>query len=158
MYCKLNPNKPCPHTLNQLVHPLPCVFLTVHILLAHHFHQPTLYPISTSPPLTLVNSFISTSLLFTSPPFTLWVVLGRYTPIDNRTRYWAKKFLDEVWEFELRKFSEKKKEKKNIVRIRNHAHSFDGPMQLPLAHRDTAAKFCFNHSFIEQLFLAFPVS
>ena len=48
--------------------------------------------------------------------------------------------LDEVWEVELRKSSEKKKEK-NIVEIRTHAHSFDGPVQLPLAHRDTAVEF-----------------
>ena len=67
-------------------------------------------------------------------------------------------FLDEVLEVELRKFSEKKKKKKNNVGIRTHARSIDGPMQLPLAHRDTTAEFCLMHSFIIQLFLAFPVS
>ena len=59
--------------------------------------------------------------------------------------------LGEVWEVEFRKFSEKKNE--SIVGIRTHAHSFDGPVQLPLAHRDTAAELCINHSFIIQLFL-----
>ena len=65
--------------------------------------------------------------------------------------------LDEVWEVELRKFSGKKKRKKNIVGIRTNAHSFDEPVQLPLPHRDTAAEFCLNNSFIIQLFLAFQV-
>ena len=34
---------------------------------------------------------------------------ARYWPIDDRARYWANFFLDEVWKIELRKFSEKKK-------------------------------------------------
>ena len=65
-----------------------------------------------------------------------------------------------VWEVELGKISviKRRKKRKNIVRIRTRAHSFNGPVQLPLAHRDTAAEFCLNHSFIIQLFLAFPVS
>ena len=79
---------------------------------------------------------------------------ARYRPIDDRALLF---FLDEVWEVELRKFSEEKK-KKNIVGIRTHAHSFNGPVQVPLAHRDTAVEFCLNNSFIIQLFLAFPVS
>ena len=38
-------------------------------------------------------------------------------------------------EDELRKFSEeKKKKKKNNVAVRTHAHSFNSPVQLPLAH------------------------
>ena len=39
------------------------------------------------------------------------LVMGRarYRPIDDRARYWANLFLDEVWKVELRKFSEKKK-------------------------------------------------
>ena len=82
---------------------------------------------------------------------------ARYRPIDDRTRYCCF-FLDEVWEVEVGKFSVKKKKEKNIVGIRTHAHSFNGPVQLPLAHRDTAVKFCLNHSFITLLFLAFPVS
>ena len=64
--------------------------------------------------------------------------------------------MEEVWEVELRKFSEK--ERKNIVAIRTHAHSFDGPVQLPLAHRDSASEFRLNQNFIIQLFLAVPVS
>ena len=43
-------------------------------------------------------------------------------------------------EDELRKFTERKK-KKNIARIRTHAHSFNGPVQLPLAHRYTLKRF-----------------
>ena len=80
---------------------------------------------------------------------------ARYRPIDDRARY-CLFVLDEIWEIELRKFSEEKK--KNIVGIRTHAHSFNGPVQVPLAYRDTAAEFCLNNSFIIQLFLAFPVS
>ena len=39
---------------------------------------------------------------------------ARYRPIDDRARYWANFFfLDEVWEVELRKFSNKKKKKKH---------------------------------------------
>ena len=83
---------------------------------------------------------------------------ARYRPMDDRARYWENFFLDEVWEVELRKFSEQKKKKMDIVGIRTHAHSFDGAVQLPLAHRDTAADFCLNHYFIIQLILAFPVS
>ena len=37
-------------------------------------------------------------------------------------------------EDELRKFSEEKKKKKENVRIRTHAHSFNSPVKLPLAH------------------------
>ena len=81
---------------------------------------------------------------------------ARYRPIDDCTPI-VFFFLDEVCEVELRKFSVKKKEK-NIVGIRTHVHSFNGPVQLPLAHRDKAAELCLNHSFIIQLFLAFPVS
>ena len=51
-----------------------------------------------------------------------------------------------------------RKKKKNIVGIRTHAHSFNSPVQLPLAHRDTAAEVCLNHFFMIQLILAFPVS
>ena len=51
----------------------------------------------------------------------------------------------------------KKKKKKNIVGIRTHAHSFNMPVQLLLAHRDTAAGFCLKNSFIIQLSPAFPV-
>ena len=76
-----------------------------------------------------------------------------YRPIDDRTRYWGIFFLDAVWEVELRKCSEEHTHKK-----KNHAHSFDRPVQLPLVHPDTAAELCLNHSFIIQLFLAFPVS
>ena len=50
-----------------------------------------------------------------------------------------------VWEDELRKFSEEKKKKKNIFGIRTHAHSFNSPVQLPLAHRDAAEEVCLNH-------------
>ena len=59
---------------------------------------------------------------------------ARYRPIDDCACYWANFCLDKVREAELRKFSEKKKEKKkNIVGIRTRAHSFVGPVQLPLA-------------------------
>ena len=52
----------------------------------------------------------------------------------------------------------KQTKKENIVWIRTHGDSFDGPVQLPLAHPDTAAEYCLNHSFIIQQYLAFPVS
>ena len=45
------------------------------------------------------------------------MVLARYRPIDDRARYWAIFFLDEVREVEVRKFSEGKK-KMDIVEIR----------------------------------------
>ena len=64
-------------------------------------------------------------------------------------------FLDEVWEVEL---NFQRKKRKNIAGIITHTHSFNGPVQVPLAHRDTDAEFCLNNSFIIQLFLAFPVS
>ena len=54
-------------------------------------------------------------------------------------------------EDELRNFSEEKK--KNNVGIRTYAHSFNSPVQLPLAHGDTAEKVRFNHFFMIQLFL-----
>ena len=63
----------------------------------------------------------------------------RYRPIDDRARYW------EIFlggEDELRKFSEEKK--RNNVGIRTHAHFFNSPVQLPLAHRDTAEKGLFK--------------
>ena len=34
---------------------------------------------------------------------------ARYRPIDDRACYWANFFLDDVWEVELRKFSETKR-------------------------------------------------
>ena len=37
---------------------------------------------------------------------------ARYRPIDDRAHYWVNFFLDEVWEVQLGKFSEKKKRKK----------------------------------------------
>ena len=76
---------------------------------------------------------------------------ARYRPIDDRARYWANFFFG-GGEDELRKFSEEKK-KKNNVRIRTHAHSFNSPVQLPLAHRHTTEKACLNHFFMIQLFL-----
>ena len=48
---------------------------------------------------------------------------------------------------------QRKKKKKNIVGIRTHAHSFNSPVQLPLAHRNTAEKVCLNYFFMIQLFL-----
>ena len=53
---------------------------------------------------------------------------------------------------------QRKKKKKNNVEIRTHAHSFNSPVQLPLAHQDTAEEVCLNHFFMIQLFLAFPFS
>ena len=67
----------------------------------------------------------------------------------------------QVWEVEIRKLSdEKKKQKKkqNIDGIETHAHSFNGPVQPTLVHRDTAAELHLNHTFNIQLILAFPVS
>ena len=82
---------------------------------------------------------------------------ARYRPIDDRVRYWANfNFLDYVWEDELRIFSEETIE--NIIGIRTHTHSFKSPVQLPLAHRDTAEEVCLNHVFMIQLLLAFPFS
>ena len=85
---------------------------------------------------------------------------ARYRPIDDRAHYWATVFFwTRFGKLNLEKIFREKKKKKNIVGIRRtHAHSFDWPVQLPLAQRDTAAEFCLNHSFITQLFLAFPVS
>ena len=46
-----------------------------------------------------------------------------------------------------------RKKKKNNVEIRTDAHSFNSPVQLPLAHPGTAEKVCLNHFFMIQLFL-----
>ena len=61
-------------------------------------------------------------------------------------------FDPEQWKLNLENFR-RKKQHQNIVRIRTHAHSFDGPVQLPLGHRHIAAEFCLNHFFIIQLTL-----
>ena len=53
---------------------------------------------------------------------------------------------------------QRKKNNQNIVGIRNRAHSFDEPVQLPLGHRDTAVEFRLNHTVNVQLILAFPIS
>ena len=74
---------------------------------------------------------------------------ARYRPIDDRARYWANFFGGGKMNLEI--FRGKKK--KNNVRITTHAHSFNSPVQLPLAHRDTAEKVCLNHFFMIQLFL-----
>ena len=47
------------------------------------------------------------------------------------------------------------REKNNNV-IKIHALSFDGTVQLPLGHREIAAEFCLNYSFIVQLTLTSP--
>ena len=96
-----------------------------------------------------------TCRLATYSPFSLTAKgSARYRPIDDRERYWAKKnyFLG-GGEDELRKFSEEKKKKKEYFGIRTHAHSFNSPVQLPPAHRDTAEETCLNHFFMIQLFL-----
>ena len=78
---------------------------------------------------------------------------ARYRPIDDRASYWTNFFFGGGGGGnKLRKFSEQKK-KQNNVGIRIHAHSFNSPVQLPLAHRDTAEKVCLNHFFMIQLFL-----
>ena len=76
---------------------------------------------------------------------------ARYRPIDDRARYWANFF--KGGKMNLENFQRGKKKKKKNVGIRTHAHSFNSPVQLPLAHRDTAEKVCFNHLFMIQLFL-----
>ena len=75
---------------------------------------------------------------------------ARYRPIDDRARYWAKIFFG-GGKMNLENFQRKKK--KNIVGIRTHARSFNSPVQLPLAHRNTAEEVCFNHFFMIKLFL-----
>ena len=52
----------------------------------------------------------------------------------------------------------KKKKNQIIVGIRTHAHSFDGPVQLPLRYQDTLIELCLNHTFNIQLIPVFPVS
>ena len=42
--------------------------------------------------------------------------------------------------------------------ITTHAHSFYGPVQLPLGYQVTPIELRFNHTFNIQLILAFPVS
>ena len=76
---------------------------------------------------------------------------AKYRPIDDRARYWEIFF----WgggKMNLENFQREKK-KKNIVGIRTHARSFNSPVQLPLAHRNTAEEVCLNHFFMVQLFL-----
>ena len=107
---------------------------------------------------------VSKDTLLASSPFTLhgvhcatnlvWVVLG--TGRLTIARAIVCFFWTRFGKLNLEKIFRGKK--KNIVGIRTHAHSFNGPVQVPLAYRDTAAEFCLNNSFIIQLFLAFPVS
>ena len=62
-------------------------------------------------------------------------------------------FLDEVLTLTfLQKIFLEKKKNQNIVRITTHAHSFDGPVQLPLGHQHTAEEFLLNHTFNIQHF------
>ena len=53
---------------------------------------------------------------------------------------------------------QRKKKKKNIVGIRTHAHSFDGPVQLPLGYQITHVELRLYHTFNKQLNLVYPVS
>ena len=62
---------------------------------------------------------------------------ARYRQIDDRARYcFCFVFWTRFGKLNLENFQRKKK-KKNIVGIRTHAHSFNGPVQIPLAHRDS---------------------
>ena len=63
---------------------------------------------------------------------TLNMGRARYRSIDDCARYWAIFFF---WG------------------KMNFAHSFNSPVQLPLAHRDTAENVCLNHFFMIQLFI-----
>ena len=66
---------------------------------------------------------------------------ARYRSIDDRARYWANFFFYYLTRFGKLNLENFQRKKTNIVLIRTHAHSFDGPVHLPLGYETPQQNF-----------------